>query len=155
MIEFLILLHIIILILILLQCLLLLFQDTRLIRNPLIIHLLVAIPDEAFLYTIFLFRLSTEIEEIVDIVHLVVSVFYVLFESLELEINLKTLLSADKATRFLILLLRISLLSQFTKLINDSPRKYLRNNFLSKQNIRNLAHNLKAKPNIIIIGIHI
>lgn len=114
-----------------------------------------AVPDKALLDTVLFFGFTAKVEEVVDVVHLVMGVLYMLLEALKLEIDLKTLLSTNKATRFLILLLRIPFLSQLSKFINNSPRKYLRNNLLRKQNISNLTNNLKAKTYIIIISINI
>ena len=56
------------------------------------------VPNKTLLNSVLFLGFSTQVKEIVNVVHLIMSVLYVLLEALELEIDLETLLSTDETT---------------------------------------------------------
>jgi hypothetical protein len=56
------------------------------------------VPNKTLLDSVLFLGFSTQVKEIVDIVHLIMSVLNVLLEALELKVDLETLLSTDETT---------------------------------------------------------
>jgi hypothetical protein len=89
-------------ILILLLLVLLLFDlllNTGSIWDPIVVAPLVRFPYEDLLDSILFFGLPPEIEEVVDVAQLIVSLANMFLEALQFEIDLEPLLSTNKAVR--------------------------------------------------------
>lgn len=76
--------------------LLLSLQQTRSVGNPIIAIRLMAVPNVVLLDSVLLFVLSSQIEQIVDVVQLIVRLVDVLLESLQFEVDLEALLPANE-----------------------------------------------------------
>ena len=92
---FLILLDLIFLLLSLISFSFFLFQQGGFIRNPIIDFLLMLLPYIMLIDTEIILFFSTKIEEIVNIVKFIMCVFDVLLKTLQFEINLEALETAD------------------------------------------------------------
>ena len=74
-----------------------LFEQGGLIRNPIVDFFLMLLPNIVLINTKIALFFSAEVEEIVNIVKFIMSVFDVLFKTLQFEIDLETLETANIA----------------------------------------------------------
>jgi quinol-cytochrome oxidoreductase complex cytochrome b subunit len=91
--------------------------ETCAIRNPVNVGLFMGLPDEIILDSVFGLGLPPEIKEIVNVIEFVMCFLHVLFKTLQLKVDLKPLLPTNIAIGLFILLCRVALFSEFSKLI--------------------------------------
>lgn len=83
----------------------------------------------------FLNRQPPQIEQIGDISEHIVIYSCVLLETLQVQIKVESLLSADETRRIFILIDFLFLLAQLRELVKDSPSKYLEDYFLYEDKV--------------------
>lgn len=96
------------------------FLQASSVRDPIIIRFFMTIPYEAVLNAVLSLGLASDIKEIVDVIELIMCLFDMLFEPLQLKVYLESFLTTDVAVRVLIFPRGVTFFTQLSELIDDS-----------------------------------